>query len=90
MAINRMYAKDETEDWETKYQKLGERIARAIEVAEGIRCPECDGKAASIKRDKRHPFDKLGRCGAGHTWVHSWRTDWKDHAAIARELGGKS
>jgi hypothetical protein len=42
-----------------------EQIAQAIEVADGRRCPECGGKAASTKWKG---LTRHGRCGGGHTW----------------------
>lgn len=62
--------------------KTAEEVARAIEVKQGRRCPECQGKAGSSKPNG-YFVDK--RCGAGHTWtVHEHWTahDWAD---IARQ-----
>jgi hypothetical protein len=61
-------------------QRVAEEIARAIEVAQGIRCPECGGKAASMTWKGATRF---GRCGGGHTWQHR-TSDWVEPAAIAR------
>jgi hypothetical protein len=66
---------------------VAEEIARAIEVAEGNRCPDCGGKAAS-KKWARNPNRTVGRCGGGHTWEqkHSGGPVWFP-ATIAREIG---
>lgn len=66
---------------------VAEEIARAIEVAQGDRCPECRGRAAS-KKWARNPNRTVGRCGGGHTWEikHSGGPVWFP-AEIAREVG---
>lgn len=65
---------------------VSEEIARAIEVANGDRCPECDGESASSKwaKPRPGPVVKVGRCGAGHAWeVRSGH--WVDPAQVARD-----
>ncbi len=75
------------ESWLKDRNRAVERIARAIEVANGDRCPECDGKPASNKWSRgRGPLVKIGRCGAGHTWeIRS--NHWVDPARVARDQG---
>lgn len=65
--------------------RVAEEIARAIEVDQGKRCPECDGLPASLKWGPRS-FVRIGRCGAGHTWTadHA-KGQWRNVATIARE-----
>lgn len=73
------------EDWAAWVQRdVAERIARAIEVWSGRRCPECAGAPASI-RSQRGTANILGRCGAGHTWCHTWR-DNRPPAEVARSF----
>ncbi|WBB94113.1 hypothetical protein [Verrucosispora sp. WMMC514] len=63
-------------------RKTAEAIARAIEVAQGIRCPECGGKSASTRSDGRQD---QRRCGGNHTW---WSSSRVVHPAeIARQHG---
>lgn len=63
--------------------KTAERVARAIEVAQGERCPECRGKAASRTVNGTQV---IRRGGCGHIWRHRERP-WLDYdaAAIARQ-----
>lgn len=58
-----------------------ERIARAIEVARGDRCPTCQGRAAN--------WETAARCGGGHRWTRPSRDALAhvDFAAIARTGG---
>lgn len=47
-------------------RKVAEEIARAIEVTEGYRCPDCGGKPAAYV-DLGHG-QKQRSCGGGHRW----------------------
>lgn len=70
---------------------VAEEIARALEAKAGHRCPECGGKAGSVKRAPGAAWGSAptSRCGAGHTWSGPTRhITVDDAAAIARQLGG--
>lgn len=47
--------------------RVADALLREIELADGSRCPTCEGKAASLKW-RRDINTTEGRCGAGHTW----------------------
>jgi hypothetical protein len=70
-------------------RKTAEKIAQAIELWLGNRCPACKGKPASVKWASG-PLRKIGRCGCGHMWEHKDRADGKTAESIAREIGGTS
>ncbi|MEV0214374.1 hypothetical protein [Micromonospora sp. NPDC050695] len=57
---------DEDEIRRDERRKVAEEIARAIEVAEGYRCPDCGGKPAAFV-DFGHG-QKQRSCGGGHRW----------------------
>lgn len=59
-----------------------EDAARDIEVNQGDRCPKCGGKAASTTWT-RGRWEKVGRCGCGHTWTVRGK-DYRPPADLAR------
>lgn len=68
-------------DLRAQLEQLPERIARAIEVKQGDRCPTCQGRAAN--------WETAARCGGGHRWTRPSRDVMAhvDFAGIARRGG---